>query len=62
MPEDIPHLLADACIMNVCDCKKRHWHQKLDEASSFLTTFNTEIGRFRYTIMPFGATVAGDDF
>ena len=59
-PEDIAHLLVDAYIMVVCDCKKGYWHQKLDEASSFLTTFNTEIGRFRYTVMPFGATVAGD--
>ena len=48
--------------MSVCDCKKGFWHQQLDEASSFLTTFNTELGRFRYTIMPFGATVAGDVF
>ena len=59
-PEDIAHLLADACIMTVCDCKKGYWHQQLDEASSFLTSFNTELGRFRYTVMPFGATVAGD--
>ena len=42
--------------------KKGYWHQKLDQASSFLTTFNTEIGRFRYTVMPFGITVAGDAF
>ena len=34
----------------------------LDEASSFLTTFNTEIGRFRYTVMPFGITVASNVF
>ena len=60
--EDIAHLLAAACIMTVCDCKKGYWHQQLDEASSFLTTFNTESGRFRYTVMPFGATVAGDVF
>ena len=32
----------------------------MDEASSFLTTLNTEFGRYRYTAMPFGATVAGD--
>ena len=57
-PEDIAHLLVDASIMTVCDCKKGYWHQKLDEASSFLTTFNTEIGRFRSTVMQFGATVA----
>ena len=48
--------------MTVCDCKKGYWHQKRDEASSFLTTFNTEIGRFRYTVMPFGIIVAGDVF
>ena len=62
IPEEIAHLLADACIMTVCVCKKGYWHQKHDEASSFLTTFNTEIGRFRYTVMPLGATVAGDVF
>ena len=61
-PEDIAHFLIDACIMTVCDCRKDYWHQKLDEASSFLTTFNTEIGRFKYTHMPFGATVTGDVF
>ena len=60
--EDIAHLLANACIMSICDCKKRYWHQQLGEASSFLTTFNTELGRFRYTVMPFGVTMAGDVF
>ena len=61
-PRGIAHLLADACIMTVCNCKKEYWHLKLDETSSFLTSFNTEIGRFRYPVMPFGATVAGDVF
>ena len=61
-PEDIAHLLADACIMTVCDCKKGYWHQQLDEASSFLITFNTELGRFRYTVMPFGVTMAREVF
>ena len=61
-PKDIPHLLADACIMTVCDCKKGYWYQKLDEASSYLTTFNTAFGRYHYTTMPFSITVAGDVF
>ena len=61
-PEDIAHLLAEACVMTVCNCKKGYWHQKLDEASSYLTTFNTELDRYRYTVMPFGITVAGDVF
>ena len=37
-------------------------HQRLDEASSYLTTFNTKIGRYRFAVMPFGITVAGDVF
>ena len=61
-PENIAHLLLDACIMSVCDCKKGYWHQQLDEASSFLTYFNTELTRFRYTVMLFGAIVAEDVF
>ena len=58
--EDIAHLLVDACVMTFCDCKKGYWYQQLDEVSSFLTTFNVELGRFRYTVMLFGATVAGN--
>ena len=61
-PEDIPHLLVEAYVMTVCNCKKGYWHQELDKASSFLTTFKTELGRFHYTVMPFGVTVAGDFF
>ena len=60
-PDNIAHLLAEACIITVCDCRRDYWHQKLDKASSFLTTF-TELGRFQYIVMPFRATVAGDVF
>ena len=45
-PKDISHLLADATVLTVLDCKKGYWHQELDEASSYLTTFNTEFGRY----------------
>ena len=48
--------------MTDCECKKGYWHQHLDEASPFLTTLNTELGTFRYTIMPFDVTVAGAVF
>ena len=61
-PEDISHLLADSTVMTMLDCKKGYWHQELDEASSYLTTFNTEFGRYCYTVMPFGATIAIDVF
>ena len=26
MPEDIAHLLAEACVITVCNCKKGYWH------------------------------------
>ena len=54
--EDIAHLLAEACVITVCDCRKGYWHQQLDEASSFSMMFNTELGRFWYTVMSFGGT------
>ena len=43
-PEDIAHLLANAKVITVTDCSKGFLHQELDEASSYLTTFNTEFG------------------
>ena len=61
-PEDIAHLIARACTLTVLDCCKGYWHQQLDEQSPYMTTFNTEFGRYRYNVMPFGATVAGDVF
>ena len=61
-PDDIAHLLADAVIITTTDCTKGFWHEALDEESSYLTTFGTEFGRFRFTIMPFGISVAGDVF
>ena len=60
--EDIAHLLAEPCVITVCNCRKGYWPQQLDEASSFLTTFNTELGRFWYTVMPFAATLASNVF
>ena len=59
-PEDIVHLLAEACVIMVRDCRKGYWHQQLDEASSYLTMFNTELGRFCFIVMPFGATAVSD--
>ena len=61
-PDNISHLLADACILTVCNCRKGYWHQMLDEASSYLTMFITEVGRYRFTVMPFGITVPRDVF
>ena len=61
-PEDIAHMLAGPPVIKILDCSKGYWHQLLDEESSYLTTFNTKIGWFRFTVMPFRASVAGDVF
>ena len=61
-PNDIAHMLADAVIITTTYCTKGFWHEALDEESSYLTTFGTEFGRFRFTVMPFGITVAADVF
>ena len=58
-PQDIAHKLSGA---TVHDCSKGYWHQPLHEESSFLTTFNTKISQFRFTVMPFRTTVTGDIF
>ena len=61
-PKDIAHKLSGATVITVLNCSNGYWHQPLDDESSFITTFNTKISQFRFTVMPFGATVAGDVF
>ena len=41
-------------------CQTGYWHQKLTAESSFLCTFNSPFGRFRFKRMPFGISCAGD--
>ena len=45
--------LASAKVFTVCDVKNGFWHIELDEESSYLTTFQTPYGRYRYCRMPF---------
>ena len=54
--------LKDAKFVSVVDAKKGYWHVPLDEASSYLTTFNTLFGRFHFTRLPFGLVVSQDVF
>ena len=37
-----------------------YWHKKLDEESSFLCTFTTPFGRYKFNRLPFGICVASD--
>ena len=54
--------MNNAKYFTLIDAKKGYWHVPLDEASSYLTTFNTPFGRFRFTRLPFGLVVSQDAF
>lgn len=60
--EDILPEIAKAKVFTVLDTKNGFWHVALDEASSMLTTFSTPWGRFRWQRMPFGISVAPEEF
>ena len=44
------------------DVRSSFWHITLDSPSSYLTTFNTPFGMFRWRRMPFGIPSAPDGF
>ena len=56
--EEVATRLTNAKVFSVLDAKSRFWQVKLEEASSYLTTFNTPFGRFRWRQMPFGISSA----
>lgn len=60
--EDIATRLHGAKVFTVLDVRNGFWHVPLDEDSSFLTTFNTPFGRYRWTRMPFGISSAPEVF
>ena len=51
--EDIAYRLHGAKVFSVLDAKNGFWYVKLDEESSYLTTFHTPLGRYRWCRMPF---------
>ena len=60
--EDIATRLHGAKVFTVLDAKNGFWHVKLDEESSYLTTFHTPFGRYRWCRMPFGISSAPEVF
>ena len=60
--EEILSRLQKATIFTKLDAKDGYWQVKLDEESSYLTTFNTHVGRFRYLRLPFGLSSANEVF
>ena len=60
--EDIATRLHGAKVFPKLDVRNGFWHILLDEESSYLTTFHTPFGRYRWRRMPFGICSAPEVF
>ena len=60
--DDVLPYLNKAKVFTKLDLVSAFWHIQLDEESSFLTTFNTPFGRYRWLRLPFGIKVSSEIF
>ena len=60
--EELLPKLCKAKIFSTLDAQDGFYQISLDEASSKLTTFWTPFGRYRYLRMPFGVSLAPEEF
>ena len=60
--EEILPKLTKTKVFSVADVSNRFWQVKLDEPSSYLTTFWTLFGRYHWLRMPFGIATAPAEF
>ena len=60
--EDVATRLHRAKVFTKLDVRNGFWHIKLDDSLSYLTTFNTPFGRYRWKRMPFGIRSAQEIF
>ena len=59
--EDILPCLSKARVFSKLDAKDGFWQVALDQESSYLTTFWTPSGRYRWLRMPFGINTASEE-
>ena len=60
--EEILPKLSGAKYFSIVDAKCGYWNVELDQESSYLTTFNSPFGRYRFLRMPFGLKMSQDVF
>ena len=60
--DDILPEISKARVFSKIDLKNAFWHCVLDEESSYLTTFQTPFGRYRWRRLPFGLVVSSEIF
>ena len=56
--DDVLPELSKAKAITTVDLASGYWHIKLDDKSSYLTTFNAPQGRYRWLCLPFGSNVS----
>ena len=60
--DEVASHLQGAQTFTILDAASGFWQLKLDEESSRICTFNTPIGRYRFTRLPFGVKCAPEIF
>ncbi|XP_018494580.1 uncharacterized protein K02A2.6-like, partial [Galendromus occidentalis] len=60
--EQIQCKMAKAAYFTTLDADESFWQLKLETASSYLCTFITPFGRYRFLKVPYGITTASDEF
>ncbi|MCG8076812.1 MAG: DDE-type integrase/transposase/recombinase, partial [Candidatus Thiodiazotropha taylori] len=60
--DDVVSQLSGAKTFSKLDITHAFWSIKLDDESSYLTTFSTPFGRYRYLRLPFGISASSDLF
>ena len=60
--EEVTHAFAGSKFFSKLDAKSVFSCIRLDEESSYLTTFGTIFGRYRYLVMPYGLINSQDAF
>ena len=60
--DEITHQLAGSRVFSKLDARHGYWSVSLDEPSSYLTTFNSPFGRYRFERLPFGLNLSQDVF
>ena len=60
--DDVMPQLSGARYFTKLDARSGYWAIKLENQSSFLTTFNTPYGRYRFLRLPFGIKASQDEF
>ena len=58
--EEVAACMPGATVFSCIDASSGYWQIPLDEESSYLTTYNTRFGRYRYLRMPFAISSASE--